>query len=112
MESSGLGDLKLGGLYDLAQWEHGRRMHLTLSLSLPVGSIDEKHTDGTTLGYGMQLGSEPDFHPALPTWDKAKIILMVHKWERLSESMRTIRITLWEISLSQPCGVHAKLLIH
>ena len=66
MESSGLGDLKLGGLYDLAQWEHGRRMHLTLSLSLPVGSIDEKHTDGTTLGYGMQLGSGTfDFHPAI-----------------------------------------------
>ena len=41
-------------------------MHLSLGLSLPTGSIDEKHTDGSTLGYGMQLGSGTyDFHPAI-----------------------------------------------
>ena len=66
MESSGIGDLKLAGLYDLAQWDSARRMHLNLGLSLPTGSIDEKHTNGNTLGYGMQLGSGTyDFHPAI-----------------------------------------------
>ena len=66
MESSGIGDLKVTGLYDLAQWDSGRRMHLNLGLSLPTGSIDEKHTNGNTLGYGMQLGSGTyDFHPAI-----------------------------------------------
>ena len=64
-----------------------------IKLILPVGSIDEKHTDGTTLGYGMQQVQEPlIFILQLPTWDKAKIILMVHKWERLSESMRTTEL--------------------
>lgn len=66
MESSGIGDLKVAGLYDLAQWDSGRRMHLNLGLSLPTGSIDEKHTNGSTLGYCMQLGSGTyDFHPAI-----------------------------------------------
>ena len=66
MDSSGIGDIKIAGLYDLAQWDSGRRMHLSLGLSLPTGSIDEKHTDGSTLGYGMQLGSGTyDFHPAI-----------------------------------------------
>lgn len=64
-ESSGLGDLKLVGLYDLAKWDEGRRIHLNVGLSIPTGSIDEK--SGTnTLGYGMQLGSGTwDFHPAI-----------------------------------------------
>ena len=66
MESSGISDVKIAGLYDLAQWDSGRRMHLNLGLSLPTGSIDEKHTNGSTLGYGMQLGSGTyDFHPAI-----------------------------------------------
>jgi hypothetical protein len=65
MESSGLADLKVAGLYDLAQWDSGRRMHLKLGLNLPTGSIDEKH-NGNTLGYGMQLGSGTyDFEPAI-----------------------------------------------
>jgi hypothetical protein len=64
-KSSGLGDLKLAGLYDLAQWDSGRRMHLKLGLNLPTGSIDEKH-NGNILGYGMQLGSGTyDFEPAI-----------------------------------------------
>ena len=64
-ESSGLGDLKLVGLYDLAKLDEGRRIHLNVGLSIPTGSIDEK--SGTnTLGYGMQLGSGTwDFHPAI-----------------------------------------------
>ena len=66
MDSSGIGDVKIAGLYDLAQWDSGRRMHLNLGVSLPTGSIDEKHTNGSTLGYGMQLGSGTyDFHPAI-----------------------------------------------
>ena len=65
MDSSGLGDIKVAGLYDLAQWNDGRRMHLKLGLNLPTGSIDEKH-NGNILGYGMQLGSGTyDFEPAI-----------------------------------------------
>jgi hypothetical protein len=65
METSGLGDLKIGGLYDLARWEDGRRAHLSLGLSAPTGSIDEK-SGANTVGYGMQLGSGTwDFNPAI-----------------------------------------------
>ena len=65
MESSGLGDIKLGGLYELASSDDGRRTHLNLGLSLPTGSIDEK-SGANTLGYGMQLGSGTwDFSPAI-----------------------------------------------
>ncbi|HAY74608.1 MAG TPA: alpha amylase, partial [Opitutae bacterium] len=64
-ESSGLGDLKLVGLYDLAKWNNGRRIHLNLGLSIPTGSIDEK-SGADILGYGMQLGSGTwDFNPAI-----------------------------------------------
>ena len=65
METSGLGDLKIGGLYDLAHWQDGRRAHLSLGLSAPTGSIDEK-SGANTVGYGMQLGSGTwDFTPAI-----------------------------------------------
>ena len=65
METSGLGDLKIGGLYDLARWKDGRRSHLSLGLSAPTGSIDEK-SGANTVGYGMQLGSGTwDFQPAI-----------------------------------------------
>ena len=40
--SSGLGDLKISGLYDLKTWDHDRRLHLNLGLSLPTGDIDER----------------------------------------------------------------------
>lgn len=66
MESDGIGDLKLAGLYDLARWDSGRRIHLNIGISAPTGSIDEKKSDGSILGYGMQLGSGTwDFHPAI-----------------------------------------------
>ena len=66
MDSSGLGDVKIAGLYDLVQWDSGRRMHLNLGVSLPTGSIDEKDAISRVLGYGMQLGSGTyDFHPAI-----------------------------------------------
>ena len=65
MESKGISDIKLAGLYDLAQWDDGRRVHLKLGLNLPTGSFDEKH-NGNILGYGMQLGSGTyDFEPAI-----------------------------------------------
>jgi len=59
-KNSGLGDLKIAGLYDLKTWDHDRRMHLNLGLSLPTGDIDERDSNGI-LGYPMQLGSG--------TWD-------------------------------------------
>ena len=66
MESNGICDLKIAGLYDLAQWDSGRRIHLNIGLSVPTGSIDEKKSDGSILGYGMQLGSGTwDFRPAI-----------------------------------------------
>ena len=64
--SSGLGDLRLSGLYDLASWDNGQRVHFNVGISAPTGSIDEKASDGKILGYGMQLGSGTwDFLPAL-----------------------------------------------
>ena len=67
MESSGLGDLKFSGLYDLASWDNGRRVHLNVGISAPTGAIDERKADGAPiLPYGMQLGSGTwDFLPAL-----------------------------------------------
>ena len=65
MKSDGVSDLKIAGLYDLARWDSGRRIHLTIGLSLPTGSIDKK-SGNDTLGYGMQLGSGTwDFNPAI-----------------------------------------------
>ena len=33
MEVDGIGDLKLAGLYDLARWDSGRRIHLNIGIS-------------------------------------------------------------------------------
>ena len=60
MRSSGMGDTKLNVLTRL--YESGDiKIHTTIGLSLPTGSISEKDTmfSGSkgTLGYGMQLGS-------------------------------------------------------
>ena len=64
-KTSGLGDLKVGGLYDLAHWDNGRRIHVNLGFSGPTGSINEK-SNGNVVGYGMQLGSGTwDFNPAI-----------------------------------------------
>ena len=112
MGSSGIGDLKVAGLYDLAQWDSGRRMHLNLGLSLPTGSIDEKHTNGNTLGYGMQLGSGTyDFHPAITYLAQTDNYSYGAQLVEFCESVKTIRITLSAISLKQPCGELVKLLI-
>jgi len=69
MESSGIGDIKVGALYDWIDQEHSRGI-IKLALSLPTGAIDQKDTmpNGSegTLGYGMQLGSGTvDLHPAV-----------------------------------------------
>ena len=54
-KSSGWGDISIDGL-----WTHintaQHKSHLTLGLSIPTGKIDAKD-NGSTLGYGMQLGS-------------------------------------------------------
>lgn len=66
MESNGLGDLKFSGLYDLASWNNGRRVHLNVGISAPTGAIDERKSNGDIQPYGMQLGSGTwDFLPAL-----------------------------------------------
>ena len=59
MESDGLGDLRLSGLYQIADLGHAR-IHLNLGVSVPTGSTDEKN-NGMLLAYPMQLGSG--------TWD-------------------------------------------
>ncbi len=84
-KSSGFGDLKIGGLYNLYQNER-RKLHAGLSLSLPTGSIDE--TDNTPkpgmppsflnqqLPAPMQLGSG--------TFDLLPSITYVSQFERWS----------------------------
>ncbi len=56
MESSGVGDLKLGALHSLYDSPEAK-VHLNLMMSLPTGSIDEKNDAGAVLPYRMQLGS-------------------------------------------------------
>jgi len=56
MESSGIGDLRLGALHSLYS-DSRQKLHLNLMLSLPSGSIDEKNSQGALLPYAMQLGS-------------------------------------------------------
>ena len=58
--STGLGDLKLGGLYSVYA-KGNNSIHLNASLSIPVGSITEKDDTpmmaNAKLPYRMQLGS-------------------------------------------------------
>jgi hypothetical protein len=56
MESSGVGDIKVGALHSLYE-ASGTKVHLNLMMSLPTGSIDEKNGAGGILPYRMQLGS-------------------------------------------------------
>lgn len=55
MNSSGVGDLKLGALHSIYN-SSKHKVHLNLIMSLPTGSIDEK-INGQALPYAMQLGS-------------------------------------------------------
>ncbi|MGI9274983.1 MAG: transporter [Endozoicomonas sp.] len=68
MESSGLGDVNLGALYQVYA-EHRQTLHLNLMTSLPTGSIEEENSAGQILPYRMQLGSGTwDLKPAI-TWN-------------------------------------------
>ena len=72
MESSGLSDIKLGGLYELLSTDHGRRTHLNL-VSLPTGSTEKIPL--AISSYGMQLGSALGTSPPpLRSSDKRMII--------------------------------------
>ncbi len=60
-ESSGLGDIRATALFQVYARE-GARAHLGLGASVPTGAIDQVGAtplalSGTTLPYGMQLGS-------------------------------------------------------
>jgi hypothetical protein len=56
MSSSGLGDTQLQLSYKLDDYLLFNPL-LTLGVSLPTGSIDEKNSNGAYLPYNMQLGS-------------------------------------------------------
>lgn len=56
MESSGIGDIRIGALHNIYS-DSRQKIHLNLLLSLPTGSIDEKNSQGALLPYAMQLGS-------------------------------------------------------
>ena len=70
-ESSGLGDIKLSGMYNV--YAGGRsRSHIQLGVSFPTGSIEEKDVNPmsngneVTLPYPMQIGSGTfDLLPAI-----------------------------------------------
>lgn len=72
-ESGGIGDVKLGGLYQI--WGDGHQSaHLNLGVSLPTGSINEKDSTPASGGvdvrlpYPMQIGSGTfDLMPGV-TW--------------------------------------------
>ena len=104
-ESSGFGDIKFSGLYDLASWDNGQRVHFNVGISVPTGSIDEKASDGKILGYGMQLGSGTFFLQLLflakPTTIPGELKLEVLcVWEI------TIVATVSATALMQFYGVH------
>ena len=68
-QSEGLGDIKLGALYKLAE-THDTQTLVGLTLSLPTGSTDEEAdtpmSQNMRLGYPMQLGSGTvDFTPSI-----------------------------------------------
>ena len=60
--SSGIGDVKLSGLFSLGDQTGSQRMHLSLGVSLPTGSTDEQDflppiNGDAILPYPMQVGS-------------------------------------------------------
>ncbi len=60
--SGGIGDVKLGGLYNIMRQDN-QRIHLNLGVSIPTGSIEEEDVtpasapNETILPYPMQIGS-------------------------------------------------------
>ena len=92
-ETSGIGDIKLGGLYRFYLKEN-RKAHFGLSLSLPTGAIDKKDT---TPGMGgpanrqlpapMQLGSGTyDLIPSLT------YVQQFDKWSYGAQANAVIRL--------------------
>ncbi|MFK7896748.1 MAG: transporter [Myxococcota bacterium] len=70
-KSDGLGDIRLSGMIDLIK-EEKRKVHLTLGVSFPTGSITQQDQTPMSMGnqvripYPMQIGSGTyDFLPAL-----------------------------------------------
>ena len=103
--------LKIGGLYDLARWQDGRRAHLSLGLSAPTGSIDEK-SGANTVGYGMQLGSGTwDFHPAITYLGQTENYSYGAQLGGVLESGIMIKGTPLVTAWMQRFGEHAKSLI-
>ena len=57
-KTSGVGDLKLSGIFPLwAAGDHSRTLRLNAGLSIPTGSIKETNMEGKHMAYPMQLGS-------------------------------------------------------
>lgn len=87
-ESKGVGDIKLAAMLPLYDYDGGK-MHTTLGVSVPTGSIDER--DQTPMGnaqlpYPMQLGSGTyDLRPSI-TWAKLN-----QGWSWGAQTTATIR---------------------
>lgn len=89
-KTEGLGDIRLAALLPLYDHEGGK-MHSTLSISLPTGSIDERGdtpmANDVILPYPMQLGSGTyDFRPGV-TWSKLN-----QGWSWGAQTTATIRL--------------------
>jgi hypothetical protein len=57
MQSKGLGDISISGLFDINSWDEEALIG-TIGLGIPTGSIDEKKSGSTQRQpYAMQLGS-------------------------------------------------------
>lgn len=89
-KTEGLGDIRFAALLPLYDYEGGK-MHSTLSISLPTGSIDERGdtpmADDVILPYPMQLGSGTyDFRPGI-TWSKLN-----QGWSWGAQTTATIRL--------------------
>ena len=91
-ETKGVGDVKVAALLPLYDYQGGK-IHTTLGLSIPTGSIDEKDQTPMSMGadvqlpYPMQLGSGSyDFRPSI-TWSKLN-----QGWSWGAQSTATIRL--------------------
>ncbi|MFY0601826.1 MAG: hypothetical protein JXR03_19280 [Cyclobacteriaceae bacterium] len=91
-KSSGIGDLKISGLYNFFD-KKGQRIHANLGLSIPVGSIDNEDVtpasggNKTQLPYPMQIGTG--------TWDVMPGLTYMGQKGNLSwgaQAMGTFRI--------------------
>lgn len=89
-KSEGLGDIRLAALLPLYDYDGGK-VHSTLSVSVPTGSIDERGNtpmaSNVVLPYPMQLGSGTyDLRPGI-TWTKLN-----RGWSWGAQTTATIRL--------------------